>query len=192
VAAIANAGRHGVLVKSAVVMEKFAQVDLVAFDKTGTLTEAPRVAEIDLVAGSDMPVETAVAWAAAARQPSENPIARAVVAAAAERRIRIPLAEGFSSTPGARSHRNGPWMPGQRGLPGPPPTAARSAETRGVQALVNTAEEAGRTAIVVLVDDTPVAVFAVADRLRPGARVTTSPTGRASAGDNSASTKPGA
>jgi hypothetical protein len=32
--------------------------------------------------------------------------------------------------------------------------------------------EAGRTAIVVLVDDTPAAVFAVADRLRPGARVT--------------------
>lgn len=37
--AIANAGRHGVLVKSAVVMERLAQVDAVALDKTGTLTE---------------------------------------------------------------------------------------------------------------------------------------------------------
>ncbi|WP_425268721.1 HAD-IC family P-type ATPase [Kitasatospora cheerisanensis] len=37
--AIANAGRHGVLVKSAVVMERLGQVDAVALDKTGTLTE---------------------------------------------------------------------------------------------------------------------------------------------------------
>jgi len=37
--AIANAGRHGVLVKSAVVMEQLGLTDTVAFDKTGTLTE---------------------------------------------------------------------------------------------------------------------------------------------------------
>lgn len=42
--AIANAGRHGVLSKSAVVMERLGQVDAVALDKTGTLTEGtPRV-----------------------------------------------------------------------------------------------------------------------------------------------------
>jgi cation transport ATPase len=40
--AIANAGRHGVLVKSAVVMERLGQVDAVALDKTGTLTEGHR------------------------------------------------------------------------------------------------------------------------------------------------------
>jgi cation transport ATPase len=33
--AIANAGRHGVQAKSAVVMERLAQVDAVALDKTG-------------------------------------------------------------------------------------------------------------------------------------------------------------
>ncbi|MEK8110478.1 HAD-IC family P-type ATPase [Micromonospora sp. M12] len=37
--AIANAGRHGVLVKSAVVMEQLGATTRVAFDKTGTLTE---------------------------------------------------------------------------------------------------------------------------------------------------------
>src|SRR3954449_12781473 len=36
--AIANAGRHGVLVKSAVVMERLGSVTTVALDKTGTLT----------------------------------------------------------------------------------------------------------------------------------------------------------
>lgn len=45
--AIANAGRHGVLAKSAVVMERLGQVDAVALDKTGTLTEGtPRVTDV--------------------------------------------------------------------------------------------------------------------------------------------------
>ena len=49
---IANAGRHGVLVKSAVALEEFGKTDLVAFDKTGTLTEGtPRVSEIEPFAG---------------------------------------------------------------------------------------------------------------------------------------------
>lgn len=52
--AIANAGRHGVLVKSAVVMERLGQVDAVALDKTGTLTEGtPRVADVRSLAGSE-------------------------------------------------------------------------------------------------------------------------------------------
>ena len=51
--AIANAGRHGLLVKSAVVMERFREITLVAFDKTGTLSEGtPRVAEVQALPAS--------------------------------------------------------------------------------------------------------------------------------------------
>ncbi|MGW5672111.1 HAD-IC family P-type ATPase, partial [Micromonospora sp. NPDC003776] len=69
--AIALAGRHGVLVKSAVVMERLADTDLVVFDKTGTLTEGtPRVAEIrPLPGGPD--ADTMLRLAAAAEHPSE-------------------------------------------------------------------------------------------------------------------------
>src|SRR6202021_3672300 len=53
-ASMANAGRHGVLVKSAVVMERLGTTTLVAFDKTGTLTEGmPRLAEIRAPPGED-------------------------------------------------------------------------------------------------------------------------------------------
>jgi len=41
-AAMATAGRNGVLVKSAVVMEQLGSITAVAFDKTGTLTQARR------------------------------------------------------------------------------------------------------------------------------------------------------
>jgi cation transport ATPase len=52
---IANAGRHGMLIKSAVALEKFGQVSVVAFDKTGTLTEGtPRVSEIEPLPASGM------------------------------------------------------------------------------------------------------------------------------------------
>ncbi|MFD7967026.1 HAD-IC family P-type ATPase [Streptomyces zaomyceticus] len=52
--ALANAGRHGVLVKSAVVMERLGQVDAVALDKTGTLTEGtPRVTTVRALAGRE-------------------------------------------------------------------------------------------------------------------------------------------
>ena len=46
--AIANAGRHGVLVKSAVVVEQLADTSIVALDKTGTLTcGIPRLTTIE-------------------------------------------------------------------------------------------------------------------------------------------------
>ena len=98
---IANAGRHGVLVKSAVALEKFGKTDLVAFDKTGTLTEGtPRVSEIEPVPGAGLTKERLLALAAAAERPSEHPLARAVVAAAHELDVAVPHSEAFASTPG--------------------------------------------------------------------------------------------
>jgi len=56
-AAIALAGRHGVLVKSAVVMERLGEATMVAFDKTGTLTEGmPWVTVIRPVPGGQVDV----------------------------------------------------------------------------------------------------------------------------------------
>ena len=82
-ASIANAGRHGVLVKSAVVMEQAGSTTRVAFDKTGTLTEGtPRLAEIAVLPGAGLDRDEVLALAAAAENPSEHPLGRAVAAAA--------------------------------------------------------------------------------------------------------------
>jgi P-type E1-E2 ATPase len=72
--AIANAGRHGVLAKSAVVMERLGQVDAVALDKTGTLTEGtPRVCDIRPLPRAGLDEDALLALAAAAEHPSEHP-----------------------------------------------------------------------------------------------------------------------
>ncbi|MET8566383.1 heavy metal translocating P-type ATPase [Streptomyces flaveolus] len=99
--AIANAGRHGVLVKSAVVMERLGQVDAVALDKTGTLTEGtPRVTDVVPLPGAGLTEEELLTLAAAAEHPSEHPLARAVVDAARARDLAVPTAHGFRSAPG--------------------------------------------------------------------------------------------
>src|SRR3984885_3900866 len=100
-AAMANAGRHGVLVKSAVVMEQLGATTLVAFDKTGTLTEgAPRLAEIRLLPGQGLGEQAILALAAAAEVPSEHPLGRAVGAAARDEGLALAGAEAFTSPPG--------------------------------------------------------------------------------------------
>ncbi|WP_199838445.1 HAD-IC family P-type ATPase, partial [Streptomyces scabiei] len=81
--AIANAGRHGVLVKSAVAMERLGEIDVAALDKTGTLTEGtPEITAVRPLPGSGLDEDGLLALAAAAEHPSEHPLARAVVAAA--------------------------------------------------------------------------------------------------------------
>ncbi|MFI0576227.1 heavy metal translocating P-type ATPase [Streptomyces tendae] len=99
--AIANAGRHGVLVKSAVAMERLGEIDTAALDKTGTLTEGtPEVTAVTPVAGGDVDEDALLALAAAAEHPSEHPLARAIVAAARARQLPLAPVEDFTAAPG--------------------------------------------------------------------------------------------
>ncbi|MFE5178102.1 heavy metal translocating P-type ATPase [Streptomyces sp. NPDC056601] len=167
--AIANAGRHGVLAKSAVVMERLGEVDAVALDKTGTLTEGtPRVTGIRPLPGTGLSEDTLLALAAAAEHPSEHPLARAVVEAARERRLPLPEALDFSSVPGRGVSATIGGHTVQVGSPGRLLPVATGPEA----AAVAESEDAGQTAVLVLRDDTPVGVIGIADRLRPDAAVT--------------------
>ncbi|MFE4334946.1 heavy metal translocating P-type ATPase [Streptomyces sp. NPDC056831] len=178
--AIANGGRHGVLTKSAVVMERLGQVDAVALDKTGTLTEgAPRVTNIHPQPGSGLDDEGLLALAAAAEHPSEHPLARAVVQAARERNLTLAEASDFISAPGAGVTATIDGRTIQVGSP------TRLAPTGGLDigVAVQALEDEGRTAVLVLRDSNPVGVLGIADRLRPDAKATvaalTELTGRA-------------
>ncbi|MFJ8079752.1 heavy metal translocating P-type ATPase [Streptomyces sp. NPDC096205] len=99
--AIANAGRHGVLVKSAVAMERLGEIDTAALDKTGTLTEGvPEVTDVRPLPDSGLDTDALLALAAAAEHPSEHPLARAIVTAARGRGLPVAAAEDFTATPG--------------------------------------------------------------------------------------------
>ncbi|MGI8537477.1 MAG: heavy metal translocating P-type ATPase [Mycobacteriales bacterium] len=175
---IANAGRHGVLVKSAVALERLGLVGVVAFDRTGTLTEGtPRVSEIEPLPAAGLSPDALLALAAAAERPSEHPLARAVVTAAHDRRLEIPAARDFDSTPGRGVTAT---VAGQVVRVGSPALLAEvsagtpATELAQLRAGVSRLEAAGRTVVVVLLDGAPAGILALADRLRPGARAAVS------------------
>jgi len=173
--AIANAGRHGVLVKSAVVMERLGQVDAVALDKTGTLTEGtPRLTDVRPLPGSGLDEGGLLALAAAAEHPSEHPLARAVVEAARERGLVLSVAEDFDSTPGVGVTAAVDGRVVAVGAPGRLLDGAGVPDGSATRLLVKEVEASGRTAILVVADNMPVGVLGLADRLRPGAAATVS------------------
>jgi cation-transporting P-type ATPase J len=166
-AAMANAGRHGVLVKSAVVMEEAGTTSLVAFDKTGTLTEGtPRLAEIRVLPGGGRDEREILELAAAAENPSEHPLGRAVVTAASDAALVPPTAAEFTSLPGRGVSA---LVSGHRIEIGSPRHLARAGAA--ATAVVAALEEDGQTAAVMSIDGTPAAVLGIADRLRPTAAV---------------------
>ncbi|GAA3293304.1 hypothetical protein GCM10020295_14790 [Streptomyces cinereospinus] len=155
--AIANAGRHGVLVKSAVAMERLGEVDTAALDKTGTLTEgAPEVTDVRPLPGSGLDEDGLLALAAAAEHPSEHPLARAIVTAARGRGLAVAAAEAFTA------------------LPGVGVTAVVAGhEVRVGRAEADAGRDDGATVVRVVRDGTPVGTLALTDRLRPDAPATT-------------------
>ncbi|MFF3395894.1 heavy metal translocating P-type ATPase [Streptomyces sp. NPDC002669] len=170
--AIANAGRHGVLIKSAVVMERLGQVDAVALDKTGTLTEGtPRLTDIRPLAGPGLTEDALLALAAAAEHPSEHPLARAVTEAARTRGLDLPAAEDFASAPGTGVTATVDGRTVAVGAPARLPVTTTGHEEEAAE-LAARLEEDGRTAVLVVLDGTPVGVLGIADRLRADARTT--------------------
>ncbi len=179
-AAIANAGRHGVLIKSAIVMEQLALADCVAFDKTGTLTYGtPRLSTVHVLpeAGRDadgldadgLDADGLLALAAAAEGPSEHPLATAVVAAAEEAGLTIATADRFVSVPGRGVTATVDGRTVQVGSPAlidqQHPAPGRAAG----QGFIQQIEAAGGTAVVVIVDDVLSGVLGLTDRVRSDA-----------------------
>jgi len=164
-AAMANAGRHGVLVKSAVVMEETGTSSLVAFDKTGTLTEGtPRLTEIRVLPGTGRDEREVLELAAAAENPSEHSLGRAVVTAARDAGLVPGAAAEFTALPGRGVSA---LVSGHRIEIGSPRHLGTSRAE--VAAAVTGLEKDGQTAAVVSIDGAPAAVFGIADRLRPAA-----------------------
>ena len=164
VSALGRASAAGVLVKGGAHLERAATVSSVAFDKTGTLTAGrPQLASVEAFDGDE---DAALALAASLEQGSEHPLAKAIVAAAVERRLSLAPVRDFEALTGlgARGRVNGT----EATIGSPRLFDAAVLEGRTAEAL-GRATEQGQTAVVVARDDVPVAVLALADRPKPEA-----------------------
>jgi Cu+-exporting ATPase len=97
--AVGRGAHAGVLVRNAEALESLAKVDTLVVDKTGTLTEGkPSVTNIAVLKGRGLTEDQLLQLAASVEQPSEHPLARAIVRAAQEKGLQLDEVHGFRAT----------------------------------------------------------------------------------------------
>lgn len=99
-AAIGQATKHGVIIKSGEALEKMGKVNTIAFDKTGTLTYG-RLEVSDVISFDASIDENALlSMAASAEAKSEHPLGKAIVACAKTRNVPIMESDVFKMDAG--------------------------------------------------------------------------------------------
>ncbi len=160
------AARNGILVRNRLALEAARLVDTVVFDKTGTLTTGEQtVAAMTLAGAGDK--DTLLALAAAAEADSEHMVGQAIRRAAAERALTLPAVSNFEAIKGrgVRVQHEGQavYVGGPRLLE----LLAAVTPDAALASFAATAGARGESVVYLVVDDTVVAAFAIADAVRP-------------------------
>ena len=99
-AAIGQATKHGVIIKSGESLEKMGKVDTIAFDKTGTLTYG-RLEVSDVIPfDSSLTEKELLTVTASAEAKSEHPLGKAIVARAKDQNLPLTESEDFKMAAG--------------------------------------------------------------------------------------------
>ncbi len=164
VSAIGGAAREGVLITGGQALEDLGRVSVVALDKTGTLTLGAPELERIVVLGDDLNESEALALMASIEQPSEHPLAASIVRAARERGADFRQAEDFEALPGRGAEA---VIAGRTLWAGGPRLAGERLGVSPVE--LDELHGAGQTGLALGEGDRLLAVFGVADQLRPEA-----------------------
>ena len=155
----------GLLIKGPEVLESTRRVDTVVLDKTGTVTTG-RMGLVDVTVAEGADRDEVLRIVGALEDSSEHPIAQAIAAAARERFAELPPVESFTNRAGLGVEG---VVDGRALVVGRPAllrdwTMHLDSQLEGARAA---AERQGRTAVVAGIDGRAVAVFAVADTVKP-------------------------
>src|SRR5690625_1992841 len=155
----------GLLVRDRRGLEEARNLDVVIFDKTGTLTLGEHRV-VKMAVADDIGEDEALRIAAGVESESEHPIARGIVKTAEDRNLEIPVANGFRAIPGkgvAAEVNDTEYRMG-----GPALLKEESAEVPpALQKTVEVAAARGQASIYLLRDGRVLAVFTIADAIRP-------------------------
>jgi Cd2+/Zn2+-exporting ATPase len=162
VSGLAAAAKRGILIKGGVHLEQARLLKAVALDKTGTITEGkPRLVEWEMLTTS-LPRSQAEHIAAALAAHSDHPVSRAIAAGLTPNSVE---ARNFSALSGRGIEAD---IGGQRYVLG----NHRLIEERGqcsaeIEAVLHRHEQAGRTVSLLATASGVLALFAVADTIKP-------------------------
>lgn len=169
-AAIGNAARKGILVKSGAALESADTINTLVFDKTGTITKGrPAVSEVRSF--SFLSENDVLRLAATAEKNSEHPLARSIIRKAEKQDIRFPNPDGFH-------YRLGFGVEVMCGSLEITVGGRRLFEEKGinigteVQAYIKSREESGQIVVLVASGNELVGTLAISDMLREEAPAT--------------------
>ncbi|CAK7040462.1 MAG: putative copper-exporting P-type ATPase V [Desulfovibrio sp.] len=168
-AAIGQATKQGVLIKSGEALEIMGKVDRVAFDKTGTLTFGSLTVTDVLPFPAGTPAEDVLRIAASAESLSEHPLAKAIMARAKTDGTNLLSASDFSMLPGKGIMVS---LEGKTALAGTADHLREHGVTVGenATAAMTVAREEGKAAVLIAYDGLCIGMVALADTLRGNAR----------------------
>lgn len=169
VAGIGRSARNGILIKGGEYLETSAKISAVAVDKTGTLTEGRPVLTDVVVLDPESDRGEVLRWAAAAEAGSEHPLARPILDTAREEGVAPEDIPG-SVTPVVGKGIVAEAL-GKRVLIGNVPLLEQYGVVHDaeVAAAANELAGAGKTPMIVAVDETVLGVIGVADTIREDA-----------------------
>jgi P-type Cu+ transporter len=102
---VGRGAMEGVLIKNAEILETMEKIDTLIVDKTGTLTEGrPKLTETHVSPEIGLNENEFLSLVAAVESNSEHPLARSIVAAAREKKLRLADVTGFDSITGGGVH----------------------------------------------------------------------------------------
>jgi Cu+-exporting ATPase len=160
---VGRGAQAGVLIKNAEALERMEKIDTLVVDKTGTLTEGkPKVVAVTPAEGFDE--AQVLRFAASVERGSEHPLAAAIVAAAAERRIALGTVRGFDAPAGKGVIG---MVEGKRlALGNAKYLAELSIDTSSMTAEAERMRSEGATAVFLAVNGKPAGVIAIADPVK--------------------------
>jgi Cu+-exporting ATPase len=168
-AAIGQATKHGIIIKSGEALEKMGKVDTIAFDKTGTLTFGKLEVSDIISFEPDMEENTLLGLLASAEARSEHPLGQAIVAYAKKKGITIIDAEGFRMEAGKGIYAN---VSGRNLLCGNDKYIKENGIDipKQVSDTLNTLRNQGKASILAAADGLCVGVVGLSDVLRSTAK----------------------
>ena len=168
-AAIGQATKHGVIIKSGEALEKMGKVDTIAFDKTGTLTYG-RLEVSDIVClDPAMDKSALLSLTASAEAKSEHPLGKAIVAFAKKGNVSIQESQSFQMAAGKGVCAQ---VDGKRLLCGNESFLLEYGVSidPSVQTILERLRSQGKASILVAEGDRCIGVLALSDVLRPEAK----------------------
>lgn len=168
-AAIGQATKHGVIIKSGEALEKMGKADTIAFDKTGTLTYG-RLDVSDVISFDETISERELLFlTASAEAKSEHPLGKAIVTCAEAKEIPLMESTAFRMTAGKgifAEVKNCRLLCGnERFL-----NENKVPIDRDVQGVLERLRGEGKASILVVNHKTCIGVIALSDVLRPEAK----------------------